>query len=139
MTRNSSLRNFFGSPLTVFFDEPSKSCGYGARRYSEARYGRSDFEEKENEYVVELEVPGIQKENIKVDLKEHVLTVSWSRKREQEKSEKGHYERPEGDFSRKYYVKGADSEQVKADLKDGILTIRLGKQETVKEKSIQIN
>lgn len=139
MTRNTTVRNFFGTPLAAFFEEPLSSCTYSAGPDSHAAYGRSDFEEKNDAFTVELEVPGIQKENIKIDLKEHVLTVSWSRKRETEKTGSGRYERPEGDFSRRYYVKGADPEKVLANLKDGILKIELTKQEKLKEKSIQIN
>ena len=147
MRTNLAVRNFFDTSLEKslagflgdsFFSEPRGLFGYPAE-YQGILNGRCDFEETDEAYTIELEVPGVKKDEIKIDLKENFLTISWSRKRESEKSQKGRYERSEGSFTRKFNVKGADQKQVKADLKDGILKIELKKQEEAQVKSISIN
>lgn len=143
MRKQLALRNFLNNPVAgllddTFFAEPFKLFRYPAE-YDGVLNGRSDFEETEEAYKLELEVPGVKKDEIKIDLKENLLTVSWSRKRESEKSEKGHYERSEGSFTRRYRVKGADPEKVEAQLKDGVLKIELKKQEEAQVKAIEIH
>ena len=147
MRNTLAVRDFFDTSLektlagffdNAFFPESPTLFSYPAE-YQSILNGRCDFEENEDSYTIELEVPGVKKDEIKIDLKENLLTVSWSRKRETEKSRKGRYERSEGSFSRRFQVKGADQKQVKADLKDGILRIELKKQEEAKVKSIAIN
>jgi len=102
--------------------------------------GRCDFEEFEDRYVVELEVPGVQKDEINVSLKNDNLTVSWSRKNEKKEDSKknSRYERSEGSFTRNFHVEGTDPEKIEAELKNGVLRLVLPKLEEAKAKKINI-
>jgi len=102
--------------------------------------GKCDFEENDDKYVIELEVPGVKKDEININLKNEVLIVSWYSKKEN-KSNKGRskYERNEGSFTRSFDVEGSVADKIEAELKNGILKITLPKHENSKPKKIQIN
>lgn len=102
--------------------------------------GKCDFEETDDRYVIELEVPGVKKDEINLSLKNEVLTISWHSKKEN-KSNKGksRYERSEGSFTRSFDVEGSNAEKIEAELKNGVLKITLPKHESSKPKKIQIN
>jgi len=102
--------------------------------------GKSDFEEFEDKYVVELEVPGVEKDEVNIGLKNDNLTISWNRERENKDGDKKNYkyERREGSFSRSFNVEGADSNKIQAELKNGLLKIVLPKLEEAKSKKIEI-
>jgi len=91
--------------------------------------GKCDFEELDDKYVVELEVPGVQKDEISVSLKNENLTISWSRKKEKKEGDNknSRYERNEGSFTRSFHVEGTDPEKIEADLKNGVLKLVLPK------------
>jgi HSP20 family protein len=102
--------------------------------------GKCDIEETDDKYIVELEVPGVKKEEINLSLKNDTLTISWSRKKENKKSDgKSKYERSEGSFTRSFDVEGANTENVEAELKNGVLKIIVNKLEDSKPKNITIN
>lgn len=102
--------------------------------------GKCDFEETDDKYVIELEVPGVKKDEINLNLKNDILTISWYSKKES-KSDKGKskYERREGSFTRSFDVEGSDTDKIEAELKSGILKVTLPKHESTKPKKIQIN
>ncbi len=102
--------------------------------------GKCDFEELEDRYELELEVPGIKKDEIKVSLKNDYLTIGWNRVKEHknEKARNASYERSEGSFTRSFYVEGADPGKINAELKNGILKLVLHKKENSKAKQITI-
>jgi len=102
--------------------------------------GKCDFEESDDRYVIELEVPGVKKDEINISLKNEVLTISWSSKKENKDGKgKSRYERSEGSFTRSFDVEGSDAEKIDAELKNGVLKITLPKHEMSKPKKIQIN
>lgn len=92
---------------------------------------RADIRETDREYIVDAEVPGVNKEDIKLDLKDDVLTISVERN-EQLNEERENYirrERRYGSYSRSFYVENVRHEDVTAKYKDGILTVVLPKAE----------
>ncbi|WP_010246077.1 Hsp20/alpha crystallin family protein [Acetivibrio cellulolyticus] len=102
---------------------------------------RADIRENEKEYVVDIEVPGIKKEDIKLDLRDDVLTVSIDRN-EEVNEEKGNYirrERRYGSVSRSFYVENIKAEDVKAKYLDGILTVTLPKELDTKRNTHKID
>ena len=102
--------------------------------------GRSDFEEDYDKYTIEIEMPGVKKDEINISLKNDTLTVSWSRKKENKKGRgKGKFEISEGSFTRSFGVEGANNEKIDANLKDGVLKIVLYKNESYKPIEIKIN
>lgn len=106
----------------------------------------TDIKEEGDNYLLEVELPGFEKKNVTVDLKDGYLTISAKANRSQdEKDKKGnfiHRERFSGAASRSYYVGDVKKEDIKAAYKDGVLSVTLPKQsveEIEKKSSIAIS
>ncbi len=98
---------------------------------------KTDIREKDDKYIIEMDLPGYEKENINLELKEGYLTVSAKVERETENNEKErfiHKERFYGECSRNFYV-GEDvtEEDIHAEFKNGILKVSIPKKEEKKE------
>ena len=94
---------------------------------------KTDVKELDNGYVLDIELPGLKKEDLQLELKEGYLTVSATSKTENKDDEKGHYLRREryvGTSSRSFYVgEEVTQEDIKAKFEDGILNIFVPKKE----------
>ena len=92
---------------------------------------RTDIKDEGDHYLVEADLPGFKKEDIKVDLDGDVLTVSAERNKEnEEKDNKGNYlrrERVYGSVSRSFDVSSIKTEEIKVGYKDGVLSLTLPK------------
>ncbi|MBI4684133.1 MAG: Hsp20/alpha crystallin family protein [Nitrospirae bacterium] len=102
-----------------------------------------DIFEEGNDVVVKAELPGMKKEEIDVNVKNDMITISGEKKKEEKVEKKNYFkmERSYGSFSRSFRLTSeVQSDKVKATFKDGILEIRLPKTEEAKqkEKKIQI-
>ena len=100
-----------------------------------------DLNETDNEYVVTIELPGVRKEDVSVEITEGVLTVRGEKKTErEEKKERSRWvERSYGSFSRSFTLPAnATPDRIDASYKDGILALRIGKREETKPKTIAI-
>ncbi len=99
---------------------------------------RTDVMEKENGYQLEAELPGFNKEDIKIDLKDDTLTISAAHtENNDEKNEEGKYirrERRSTSYQRSFHVEGLKPEDIIAQYRNGILTVNLPKKEAVPEK-----
>ena len=101
-----------------------------------------DVHENKDTLVVQVELPGMKKEEIDIALHEGVLTVSGERKTERERKEGEVFrsERYFGKFQRSVTLPVAvDAGKVKASYKDGVLSIDLPKAEEAKPKQIAIS
>lgn len=102
-----------------------------------------NIKESEKSFELEVAVPGLKKENIKIDVEREVLTISSEQTHEREEGKEG-YTRREfhfNSFKRSFSIpESVDVEKIDASYKDGILNIALPKKEemTLKSKSIQI-
>jgi HSP20 family protein len=89
----------------------------------------------ENEFKVELAVPGYKKEDLHVEVAEGVLTVSSEQKEEKESAQDG-WKRREfryNSFSRSFQLpENADADKVNADFKDGVLNLSIPKKAEAK-------
>jgi HSP20 family protein len=96
-----------------------------------------NIREDENQYSLELAVPGMEKNDLKIDINEDVLTVSSETKHENEENKDG-YKRKEfsySSFCRSFYIpENVNRDKIDASYKDGILTVGLPKQEEEKSK-----
>ncbi|CUS99313.1 HSP20 family protein [Candidatus Kryptobacter tengchongensis] len=102
---------------------------------------RVDISETDDEYIVRADVPGVSKDDIKITIKDNVLTISGEKKQEKEtKNENFHrIERVYGSFTRTFTLPGAVKvDKVEARFKDGVLTIKLPKVEEAKAKEIEV-
>ena len=99
---------------------------------------RTDVIEKEDSYQLEAELPGFNKEDIKVDLKNDTLTISASHnENKDEKDENGKYirrERRSSSYQRSFHVEGLKPEDISAQYKNGVLTVHLPKKEALPKK-----
>ncbi len=105
--------------------------------------GNADLEETNDGYILNMEVPGIAKENISIELEDDVLTISVKQDNKEE-NEDNKYLRHEivstYNFSRGFQVLDADMDNVTAKLENGILTVMVKKKivEKVEKKTISI-
>lgn len=84
--------------------------------------------ERDNKFIVSADLPGLKKEDIKVDVLPDRLTIRGERKEEHEEKAEGLYrsERSYGSFCRVIPLpEGADIEKAKADFKNGVLEVSL--------------
>jgi HSP20 family protein len=100
-----------------------------------------DIAEDDKEYLIKMELPEVQKEDVKVTVENGTLTISGERKAEtEEKGRKFHrLERYYGRFERNFSLpEDADSSNVKAEFKDGMLRVHLTKNEKARPKQIEV-
>jgi len=101
-----------------------------------------DIYEEENGVVLKAELPGIDKKDISIDVKDGVLTLSGERAVENETSEKNFYrrERTYGKFQRLFTLpEGVSAEEITADFKDGVLKVDIPKAKVEEPKKITIH
>ena len=101
-----------------------------------------DIYETENEFVVKAELPGLKKEEVKVNIEGNILTFMGERKFEEETKKENfvRVERTYGQFMRSFTLPAfIDVTHITADFKDGILKIVLPKFEEAKPKAIAVN
>jgi len=104
-------------------------------------YPPTDIIETKDNYVLKLEVPGMKKEDVNIELKANVLTIKGERKEEKEIKEENYHriESFSGTFSRSFTMPdNIDSQNVFASMKDGVLELKIAKAEDKKSKSIAI-
>lgn len=93
------------------------------------------------DFHIEIDMPGIKKEDIKVDIDGNLLTVSGTRQMKNEVKKEDYYlcESAFGRIERKFTLpEGVDKEKILAQLNDGQLVIELQKEAKLKPKSIEI-
>jgi len=100
-----------------------------------------DIYEDKDKITVKAEVPGMKKEDIKVELVGNTLTISGERKFEEERKEGESYraERYFGRFQRSITLSAiVDPNKIQASYKDGVLTVICPKSEEAKSKQIPV-
>jgi HSP20 family protein len=133
--RNNKIQdrgNFFdvGSLFNDFFDD-------SVMGFTGLNSIKADVKETEKEFIIDAEIPGAKKEDIKLDLRDDRLTISVE-KTEETKEEKDNYirrERRYGSSSRSFSVENVKHEDVTAKYENGILSIVLPKSEGKKISS----
>ncbi|MDF2883329.1 MAG: heat shock protein Hsp20 [Clostridiaceae bacterium] len=124
------MNNFFGDDFLASVDFMGMSNGF-----------RVDLKENENSYMVEADLPGVNKDSINVEYKNNYLAISTKREDNFE-DKKDNYlrrERRYGEFKRCFYIDNVDEEKIEASFKDGVLKINLPKSQSGVIKSRKIN
>ncbi|XP_010685785.2 17.4 kDa class I heat shock protein [Beta vulgaris subsp. vulgaris] len=156
----SLIPSFFGSRKTNVFDPFSldtwdpfhgiltstlANAPASAREVSQFATTRVDWKETPESHVFKVDLPGLKKEEVKVEVEEgRILQISGERSKEQEeKNDKWHrIERSSGKFLRRFRLpENTKIDEVKADLENGVLTVTVPKVEEKKPevKSIDIS
>ena len=100
-----------------------------------------DLYEEKDDIVVKAELPGLDKDNIEVNLSDNRLTIKGEKKQEQEVKKENYYrsERSYGSFIRTLDLpREVQTDKVKAAFKNGVLEIRLPKTEEAKKKETKV-
>ncbi len=91
----------------------------------------TDIRDNGSEFILEADLPGVKKEDIKLDLSDNILTISAERHSEyEEKDKKGNYvrcERSFGSYQRSFDTTGIDVDKIDAEFKDGVLKLTMPK------------
>jgi len=93
------------------------------------------------DFHIEIDMPGIKKEDIEINVADNILTVTAVRKMQNEVKKEDYYlcESSFGRIERKFSIpEGIDQDKISAELEDGVLVIELQKEEKLKPKSIEI-
>lgn len=103
----------------------------------ESKLMKTDIKEKKDRYLIDIDLPGYEKEGIKIEIQDGYLTVHAKVDKEEDDKEKGKYVRKErytGECSRSFYVgDNVKEEDIKAKFHNGTLTLEIPKKEDKKE------
>ncbi len=100
-----------------------------------------DIVEKDDAYILKAELPGVSKDDVKITLRENLLTIKGEKKKEKEEKNRNSYrsERMYGTFERTFTLPSmVRDERIQANFKDGVLTVEIPKSEEVKPKEIPV-
>jgi HSP20 family protein len=134
---------FFGDDLDRVFDNFFRPMRWVEEATSENLTPAMDIVERENEYIVRTDLPGVAKENINITLENGLLTIAAERKNESEVKEGDRTLRKEvrlGRYARSLRLGTQINEKgVKASYRDGVLELTLPKAEEVKPRKISVD
>ena len=101
----------------------------------------TDIVERNNAFVLKVELPGLSKDDLTVTIQDNMLKIRGEKKQETEEKEPSHHriERSYGAFQRCFTLGQAiRSDEIDASFKDGILTLTVPKAEEAKTKEIDV-
>ncbi|MEX0644294.1 MAG: Hsp20/alpha crystallin family protein [Parvularculaceae bacterium] len=137
-------------PFDSLYDDMDRFVGnqlerfphIGFRNEADGRlFANLDIGETGEEIVVELDAPGVKREDIEITLTDGRLRIKGKRESRKEDRSKSHHriEREHGEFERRVALPcEVDADRVDAALKDGVLTVRLPKSAKAKEQERKI-
>lgn len=100
---------------------------------------RADVIETENGYRLDLDLPGVKREELDIQVANDTVTIKGERKLEGQPDAYQRVERPHGSFSRIFYVpEFVEQSGIQAKLSDGVLHLTLPRREETKPKQIQV-
>lgn len=125
--------------LHNLFDDFFVSSGYSGHAFSPS----ANIKENDLNFTIELAVPGLNKEDFKINLEQDRLTVSAKKEQVKEETTNEKYSRKEfnfSSFSRSFTLpKNIDKNEITASYNNGILSLNVPKKEDVKQlKSIEV-
>lgn len=104
---------------------------------------RTDIKETDEEYIIEAELPGLDKENITLEVEDDYLIISANNEETIEEDREGYLrkERKVGKFQRSFKLNNVNEDEIKAEYNNGILEVTLPKEEPGKtdRRTIDIN
>ena len=100
---------------------------------------KADIYEKDDNYVIDMDIPGFKKDEVNVDYEDGYVTVTAKKEQEKNDEEKNFIrrERVYGEYTRSFYVGNIKEEDIKAKFEDGMLKLKFPK-ENQKENIKQI-
>jgi HSP20 family protein len=131
----SQMENFFQEAFSPFLTDVGSSLSL----FEKSAYPRLDIREEPDKIVVDVETPGLSKEDVKVEVDNDVLIIRGEKRNELTEEKKGKYLRKElkrSSFSRQVCTlnDNCDTDKIDASFKDGLLTITIPKKVVDKPK-----
>lgn len=120
-----------------FFEDFGNGLGVVEERFTPP----IDIQETDDAYIVEVDVPGMKKEDVHIEVHDDVLTIKGERKSDREEKREDYHriERQYGTFRRTVTVPGGfQYDAVKAKFEDGVLRVTLPKREDAKPRRIEV-
>ena len=100
-----------------------------------------DVLEHEDAFEVRAELPGMKKDDVKITLRDDILTIRGEKKQESEKKDQNYHriERSYGSFQRSFKLPvSVKGDKIDATYNDGVLTVVLPKSEEAKPRDIEV-
>jgi HSP20 family protein len=130
--------NFFDMDrvLENFFND-SVFPGY----FSRSGMMKVDIREEAGAYLLDAELPGVNKENVNIEIEDGRLTISVNQDEQVEDKQENfiRHERRSSSLCRSFDLDNIDSEKISAKMENGVLSLRLPKLEPEKQKSRKID
>ncbi len=134
--RNNSLSAF--DPFRELDELERAFFGNNSPAVTKAAFS-TDIKDAGDHFVLEADLPGVKKEDIKLELTDNVLTITAERHSEYEETDKKHNfvrcERTYGSYQRSFDTSGINSDEIDAEFTDGVLKLTLPKVKEVKPES----
>lgn len=132
---------FFDDSFDSMFDDAFKNF-WGNNELASFDAFRTDVIDQGDNYLLQAELPGFDKSDINIDLKDDMLTISASHKEEKDEEDKSKYIRKEryySSYSRSFRVDGVEPGDIDASYNNGILEVKFPKKElAAKEEAKKI-
>ncbi|WP_413290595.1 Hsp20/alpha crystallin family protein [Bdellovibrio sp. HCB337] len=98
-----------------------------------------DIEESENVFMISVDLPGLKKDEIRVDVNKSKLRIYGERRRETKEEENTYFERVHGRFVRNFTLpQSIDTEKIEAHFEDGVLKVVLPKKEIAAPYKVKV-
>lgn len=114
-----------------FFDSFFNEDFFTPMRSLDNRFGgfKVDVSDQGDKYLIEADLPGMEKENVSIEYDNKYLTISAKREESKETKESSYIrrERQCGEYRRSFYIDNIQSEDIEATFKSGVLKIELKK------------
>ncbi len=104
----------------------------------EREYMKTDIREYQNKYIIEIDLPGLKKEDITINYENGYLTIKAIKNTELKSEVYVRRERFYGEIKRSFYIGEKKESDIKASYESGILTISFPKEETPKKQTPNI-
>jgi HSP20 family protein len=131
----NSLQGEMNRLFNSFFDE-------GTGRSERRRWAPAvDLIERDDSLVLKADLPGLTEDDVKIEVRDAVLTIAGERKAEHEDKQNGYYrvERSFGRFSRSLQLPdGVDADRIAAAFEKGVLEVTIPKPEQRQPRRIEI-
>jgi HSP20 family protein len=122
-----------------FFDEDALDAFFGGDFFGNAF--KADIRERENEYILEAEMPGVRKDQISIHYENNVLTVG-AKQLSESNEENGTYLRREryfGEMRRSFMLENIDEDRIQAEYREGLLRVVLPKDRSKEQRRKNID
>lgn len=142
-SRNNNLFDF-RRELDRVFDDFWASPALSARggEMGGSWFPSADVEEEADHYMLSLEIPGMRKDDLNIEVIDNQIVVSGERKQEESRKSKGsvYSERRFGRFQRSFALPThVDAGKIEAQYQDGVLKLYVPKSESAKPRQIKVS